>query len=335
MGQWPALCSLNCEKHHHITMKYLGVSWIRGRVSGSIYRRLGLILAGFGLGLLPLSQGAIAGDPFRATAPRDISATSEQVFYAMFRDGNYVEARQYLENADAAANRDPMFHALGAVFHYLDEDWSALASKAQLTQEAAAGIADTDPLRSNLYQAVGVFLEGAHIIQTRGIAQGTPAALGLLQQVFNAMEAAEKIDPTDPELSLLKGFMDLLLAVNLPFTDPAQAIARLETYGNPDYVAYRGIALGYRDLGQHEQALNAVDTAIDTAPANPDLLYLKAQILRRLDRNAESIDVFGEALAYADQLPLSTTIQIAIEQCQVRGQRRSVCKEEAKQTYGG
>jgi len=300
----------------------------------ALQRFSGLIL-GLGVVLFPLMQPAIAGDPFRTDDPHDISDTSEQVFYAMFRDGNYVEAREYLDNADADADADPLFHALGAAFAYLDEDWDTLETKAALTKQTAADLSGVDPLRSNLYEAVGIFLEGAHILQTQGVAQGTPKALSMLQQVFDRMEAAEAIDPNDPELSLLKGYMDLLLAVNLPFANPERAIARLETYGYPSYVAYRGIALGYRDLDRNAEALGAVDIALQAAPDNPDLLYLKAQILRRLNRVEESVEYFSRALEYADQLPPKTGRQLAFEHCKATGEERSVCNERADAQFGG
>jgi tetratricopeptide (TPR) repeat protein len=299
-----------------------------------IVQRLGCFIAGTGMAFLPLLQPAFAGDPFRLNNPRNISDTSEQIFYAMFRDGNYLQARQYLAEAPPEANEDPLFHALGAAIAYLDEDWDMLRQKAQLTKRTATLLTNTDPLRGNLYEAVGIFLEGAHILQTEGVAQGTPKALGMLQQVFDRMETAESINPQDPELSLLKGFMDLLLAVNLPFANPERAIERLETYGYPQYVAYRGIALGYRDLDQNENGLAAVDVALQAAPNNPDLLYLKAQLLNRLDRTEDSIAYFSKALEYADQLPVNTRQQIAFEKCQVGGETRSVCRERARAEYG-
>ena len=292
-------------------------------------RFIGGVCLSLGAMLLPLAMPAWAGDPFRVDEPHDISDVSEQAFYAMFRDGNYLEAREYLGNADADAADDPLFHALGAAFAYLDEDWDALEAKAGLTKSVAADLAGSDPLRSNLYEAVGIFLEGAHILQTEGIAQGTPKALRMLQQVFDRMEAAEAIDPDDPELSLLKGYMDLLLAVNLPFANPERAITRLETYGYPTYVAYRGIALGYRDLDRNAEALAAIEVALEAAPQNPDLLYLKAQILRRLDRDAESVEYFDQALAYADQLPAKTRRQVVFEHCKATGESRNVCNERA------
>ncbi|MGF1460770.1 MAG: Sll0314/Alr1548 family TPR repeat-containing protein [Leptolyngbyaceae cyanobacterium] len=297
-------------------------------------RRLTGLCLGIGLAIAPLAQPGWAGDPFRTTAPRDISDTSETVFYAMFRDGDYVAAREALSNPGADADDDPLFHALGAAFAYLDEDWDTLEAKAALTKETATQLMGSDPLRGNLYEAVGIFLEGAYILQTEGIAQGTPRALGMLQQVFDRMDTAEAIDPQDPELSLLKGYMDLLLSVNLPFANPERAITQLANYGYPPYVSYRGIALGYRDLDRDLEALDAVNVALEEAPENPDLMYLKAQVLRRLDRTAESIEYFDLALEYADQLPASTSRQIAFERCHITGADRTACRQQANEQFG-
>lgn len=313
-------------------MKHSGFRSTQLVSSPQVWQRLGLVLAGMSTALLQLGQPVLAGDPFRPDNPHDISDTSEQVFYAMFRDGNYVEARAYLENADADAASDPMFHALEAAFHYLDEDWSGMQASAAETRQAAANLAASDELRSHLYEAVGIFLEGAHVLQTEGIAQGTPKALSMLQQVFAQMDAAERLDPADPELSLLKGFMDLLLAVNLPFANPEKAIERLANYGYPDYVAYRGLALGYRDLDRNDEAIAAIDRALEGAPDNPDLLYLKGQILVRMGYESDGEDYLTEALSYADQLPEATAIQIAIEQCRVRNEDQ--CTARANQEYG-
>jgi hypothetical protein len=73
---------------------------------------------------------------------------------------------------------------------------------------------------------------------------GPVGALSKLQKVFQYLDEAKKIDPKDPELNLLTGYMDLMLAVNLPFSDPAQAVEKLEKYAAPSYLAYRGIAVG-------------------------------------------------------------------------------------------
>lgn len=280
--------------------------------SSKVSRRFGLMLAGAGALLWQIGQPALAGDPFRTDEPRDISDISEQVFYAMFRDGDYMAVQEYLANTDASLESDPMFHAMDAALSYLEEDWDGLLDGAIATQDTAEALYGSDELRANLYEAVGIFLEGAHILQTEGIAGGTPRALGMLQQVFSKMDTAAALDPTDPELSLIKGFMDLLLAVNLPFANPEQAIEQLATYGQPNYVAHRGIAIGYRDLDRNEEALEAVEAAIAAAPNNPDLFYLKAQILVRLGGDGDNteemdylrlgIDFFDQALASGDQL---------------------------------
>lgn len=294
------------------------------------WQRLGLVLAGTSTVVLQFGMmPGFAADPFRPSNPHSISATAESAFYAMFRDGNYVAAKNYLANASGSDVNEPMIHALSAALAYLDGDLDTLLSSAQQTQQAAAAMQSRDPLRGNLYAAVGIFLEGAHVLQTQGVARGTPRALAMLQRVFDHMSEAERINPEDPELSLLKGFMDLLLAVNLPFANPERAIERLATYGYPTYVSQRGIAIGYRDLGENEKALAAVEQALAAAPDNPDLMYLKAQILRRLGRNRESVTLFAQALEYDQQLPLGTVRQIVLEQCFAERRAADVCRSRA------
>lgn len=123
--------------------------------------------------------------------------------------------------------------------------------------------------------------------------------------------------------------MDLLLAVNLPFANPDQAIARLQN-GHPDYLTHRGVAIGMRDLGRYGEALTEVDKALAAAPDNPDLLYLKAQILFLQEQYAASLPFYQSALTYADQLPDSTARQIAFEACQAEGVAGEVCAERSR-----
>ncbi|HSM82128.1 MAG TPA: Sll0314/Alr1548 family TPR repeat-containing protein [Nodosilinea sp.] len=280
------------------------------------------------LGLAPMA--AQAGDPFRPNDPHAIGDKTEAVFTALFYKGNYTEAQTLVGQAIAAEPNEPMNYAVAAALGYLNRDLDQLAEQARLTQETAEALKASDPLRGHLYSAVGVFMQGAHVLQTQGIARGTPSALRLLQRVFSELEAAERIDPNDPELSLLKGFMDLLLAVNLPFANPDQAITRLQN-GSPAYLAHRGIAIGLRDLGRYNEALVEVDKALQAAPDNPDLMYLKAQILRLQERNEASLPFFRSALAYADQLPPSTARQIAYEACIAEGAVEGpVCTERSR-----
>jgi tetratricopeptide (TPR) repeat protein len=279
------------------------------------------------LGLTPMA--AQAGDPFRTQNPHDIGDKTEAVFNALFYEGNYTAAQALVGEAIAAEPGEPMNYAVAAALGYLNQDLNQLADQARLTQQAATALKATDPLRGHLYSAVGLFMEGAHVLQSQGIARGTPTALRMLQRVFSELDAAERIDRNDPELSLLKGFMDLLLAVNLPFANPDNAIARLQN-GRPAYLSHRGVALGLRDLGRYSEAQAEVEKALAAAPNNPDLLYLKAQILFLQQEYAASVPFYHAALTYADQLPTSTVRQISLEACQAEGTAGEICVERSQ-----
>ncbi len=272
-----------------------------------------------GMGLsIGTALPVFAADPFRvntSTPAHEIGDLTEDAFEAIFRHGDYQGARQILAAAETAESGEPLIHAMLASMAYLDNDFTQVYDRAVKTQTAAAALKASDPLRGHLYTAVGLFLEGAYVLKTEGVAKGTPRALGMLQQVFRELDDAEEINADDPELNLLKGYMDLMLAVNLPFSNPDQAIARMSSYGSPTYLAQRGIAIGYRDLDQPDAALVAVDKAIAAAPNNPELLYLKAQILNRQGNQASSIDYFDQALTYRDQLPPALVIRMTWERC--------------------
>jgi tetratricopeptide (TPR) repeat protein len=264
---------------------------------------------------------AWAGDPFRTTNPHPIGDKTEAAFRAIFEQGNYVEAGRLLETAEP---NEPLAYALKASLAYINGDWNTLGTNATLTRETAERLASSDPLRSHLYTAVGLFLEGAHTLKTSdNTVIATPSVLGKLQQVFDQFNQAERIASDDPELNLIKGYMDLMLAVNLPFSNPGDAIERLEKYAAPTYLAQRGIAIGYRDLRQPDQAMTAVDRALTATPDNPDLFYLKAQILVRKGQEQESLRFFRLALAKSAQLPQSLINQIAWEQCRTLNRVRN------------
>lgn len=284
----------------------------------------GLVLA------LSVAVNPALADPFRASNPRPIGNQTEQAFKLLFEQGNYQQAAELLRTAEP---NEPLAYAMKAALAYIDKNWDEMGESARLTRESAEQLVATDPLRGHLYIAAGQFLEGAHTLSTQGTVRATPTILSKLQQVFDSLEEAEKIDPQDPELNLLKGYMDLMLAVNLPFSNPEQAIERLQTYAAPSYLAQRGIAIAYRDLDKPDQALVAVNTALQQTPGNPELLYLKAQILRRQGNEQESLRFFRQALARQSQLPQNLTYQIAWEQCrtvnQIRGRERD-CSEIAQ-----
>ncbi|KPQ35178.1 MAG: TPR repeat [Phormidesmis priestleyi Ana] len=290
-----------------------------------IGRKLAIRLTS-GLMALGLSLGSalptVAADPFRAntsTATHDIGPLTERAFQAIFKEGNYIEAKRYLAEAQTAESEEPLVHAMLASMSYLSGDLPAVNASAIATKNAAETLKAADPLRGHLYSAVGTFLQGAYILKTEGVAKGTPAALGMLQQVFSELDEAESINPSDPELNLIKGYMDLMLAVNLPFSNPEGAISQMSTYGSPVYLTQRGIALGYRDLQEYGKAIEAVDQALAIAPENPELIYLKAQVLAKQGAQADSTALFQQALAYADQLPTSLVKQMTWERCLAEG----------------
>lgn len=255
------------------------------------------ITGGVALSLLiffGFSPFVMAGDPFRNTNPRDIDTKTESAFKALFEEGNYTQAKEYLKEVDRIS--DPLTPALRASLAYTNQDWENLALYAQKTIDTANSIASKDPLRSNLYLAVGNFLVGASEYQTKGAI----AAITRLQAVFDYFDRAARIDNSDPELNLIKGYLNLFLAVNLPFSNPQQAIDNLQTYAAPQYLVNRGIAVAYRDLQKYDLALEFVNKAIESTPLNPELYYLRGQILREKGNKENNVAVLQEALKNFD-----------------------------------
>lgn len=202
----------------------------------------------------------------------------------------------------------------------LNDDMNAFGAYGKRTLETAQKLLNQDPLRGNLYAAVGHFLQGAAVLKRDGTVRGTPQALAELRQVYSYLDKAEAISANDPELNLLRGYMDLMLAVNLPFSNPEQAIARLAKFAGPKYLADRGLAIGYRDLDRYTEALTYVDRALQATPNNPELYYLKAQILAEQGRKQNNqpalkaaLENFDRAIAKKEQLPKNLVKQIERE----------------------
>jgi tetratricopeptide (TPR) repeat protein len=244
---------------------------------------------------------SLAGDPFRNNKPHQIGDQTEAAFKAIFQQGNYPAAERYLEQALSKEPNEPLAYAMKASLAYGNKNWAKLATYSKKTLETGQKLVPSDPLRGNLYTAVGHFLEGAVIITREGTVNGVPRAFGRLRQVYEYLDKAEAISANDPELNLIKGYMDLLLAVNLPFASPDQAIGRLEKNAAPGYLVERGIALAYRDLKQYPQALEYVNRAIKTTSDNPEIYYLKAQILKNLGQKEKSQQMIQEAIANFDK----------------------------------
>lgn len=251
-------------------------------------------------------RSAWAEDPFRTDNAREIGKHTEQAFKTIFFEGDYQAVAEELKIAEAQEPEEPLAHAMLASLAYTEKDWENIKKYATKTIESAQLLSETDPVRGNLYLGVGHFLDGAYVYEKKGALD----AINKLQLVFKYLDRAEDSDPNDPELNLIKGYIDLLLAVNLPFSSPEQAIARFEEYAAPNYLVERGLAVAYRDLKQYDQALEYANKALKTAPKNPEHYYLKGQILRKIGRQESSIEILTEAvdnfelaLASSDQLP--------------------------------
>lgn len=252
---------------------------------------------------------ALAGDPFQRNPERAIGDATEEVFDAMFKEGNYREAERLIDQALREDANEPLAHALRAGLAYNSGDWETLLSHGKKTKETAERLIATDPVRGHLYKGVGLMLEGAYdVLKNKNYLGAVPK----LQSIFQAFDAAKAADPNDPEMNLAKGYMELLLAVNLPFASPDAAIDNLRRTAKPDYLVDRGLALAYRDLGKFQEALDYVNRARSQTADNPEITYLKAQILHELgkiDGNhqpqlvREAIKLFGDALDEIDRFP--------------------------------
>ena len=263
---------------------------------------------------------AFAADPFPRNQPRNIGDNTEAAFKAIFEQGNYQAAQKHLQAAISGEPNEPLAYAMQASLAYVKKDLNKLESYSAKTLDSAEKLIASDPLRGNLYAAVGHFLEGAIVLSREGTVSGAPKALSRLRDVYRHLDKAEAISPKDPELNLIRGYMDLMLAVNLPFTNPQKAIEKLEKNAGPQYLAYRGIAIGYRDLKNYSRALVYANRALKITSKNPELYYLKAQILREQARKKSNPALIKEALANFDraldkksQLPPSLVKQIKSE----------------------
>ena len=263
--------------------------------------------------LLSTQSRMWAGDPFRVQNPHKIDNKTQTAFEELFHKGNYTAAKATLSQAVKNGESDPLAYAMSASLSYIDGDYENVNLYAQKTLETAQKLKSLDILRSNLYLGVGYFLQGSYILKT----EGPVAAIAKLQQVFQYLEAAEDLSPNDPELNLIKGYLELLLAVNLPFSSPQKAIENFQKYAAPSYLVDRGVAMAYRDLKQYDKSLEFLDKAIAQSPGNPELFYLKGQVLRirgLQDSNQvylqESLSYFDKANQKRDQLPKTLLIPL-------------------------
>lgn len=268
-----------------------------------------------------------AADPFRTSNPQPISAATAAAFTAAFQQGNYPAAEKALQQALQQDSSDPLVFALAGSLAFAQQDRQAFADYARQTKSKAEAIAAQQPLRSQLYIAVGELMTTAAVLLPQLTGDGgvplavVPQALQSLQTVYGSLRAAAQINPNDPELNLVQGFVDLMVATNLPLANPSGAIAKLEK-ASPRYLADRGIALGLRNLNRYAEAIQYVDRAIAAAPDNPELRYLKAQILVEQSKATGDANLrraaaaeFQKALAKSAQLPQPLVWQLFFEAC--------------------
>ncbi len=272
-----------------------------------------------------LVNPSFAGDPFRNREPHKIGDRTEAAFNAIFQQGNYPTAKDALQKAMSSEPNEPLIYAIQASLAYQNQDLVGLEKYSRKTLETGQNLIASDPLRGNLYTAAGHFLEGAVILSREGTVNGAASAFSRLRKVYTYLDKAERISANDPELNLIRGYMDLMLAVNLPFASPDDVINRLEKNAAPGYLVDRGIALAYRDLKKYSQALDYVNRTLKTTADNPEIYYLKAQILHEKGKNEKSQNLIKEAIVHFDkalakksQLPANLVKQIEYERNQAK-----------------
>ncbi|MGQ9865738.1 MAG: Sll0314/Alr1548 family TPR repeat-containing protein [Pseudanabaenaceae cyanobacterium] len=267
---------------------------------------------------LGLSAPAVA-DPFRVSNPRAIGSRTQTAFALMFRQGNHIAAIQEMNAALRTEANEPLLHALQGARFYLAGDFAGMLVYARRVRTTADALLPKDQLRGHLYRAVASLMEAGHLVSTEGIFAAAPRAIALVQQVLTEMDQAKAVDANDPEYNLIKGYMDMLIANVLPLADLEGALASLRRAA-PEYLRWRGIALGYRDARRTAEALEAVDRAIALAPDNPELLYLKGQILWQQGGDLTAAqELYRTAAAKADMLVPAIATQLRNECANITG----------------
>jgi len=264
------------------------------------------------------SSPAWAGDPFRSVNAKPIGKETEKLFELMFKEGNYPAAIKQVDKALRAEPNEPLAQGMKASLAYLEQDYVSMKVYALKTRSAAQSLLNTDQLRGRIYMAVSYLIEAGAIVKSEGVVNGAPAALGLVQKLFDEMKLAQAVDANDPEFNLIKGYMDMLIATVLPLSDLESALSSLRRSG-PDYLKWRGIAIGYRDAKKNDEALDAINKALAAAPENPELNYLKGQILWQKNDLNPAKKEYRIALSKSKQLPPDLARQINGECSSITG----------------
>jgi tetratricopeptide (TPR) repeat protein len=243
----------------------------------------------------------------------------ESAFEDFFRTGEFQKASQKLTKAQSENPNEPLVYTLQAALAYLNGQRDKMLEMTQKTREVSQTIESKDAARSHLYRGIAQGLEGSSYYLKDGLT-GIPKALTYVSSMFLEIDKAKQLAPDDPEVNLLVGYIDTLLN---KYDDALQEFRK----AGPPYLSYRGQALVYRDTKVYPKAQVMVDKALEAAPQNPDLLYLKGQILALQNKPTEAIALFDQALTLGKQLPESTKKQIRIERTnqmtQISSQKQS------------
>jgi tetratricopeptide (TPR) repeat protein len=245
------------------------------------------------LAVLLCAHSALAADPFRVgVKARPIGPSLQSAFEDFFRYGRYQSSSEKLTKAEAENPNEPLVYTLQAATAYQNNQKEAFLMTLPKIRTASKQIAAKDTARSHLYQGIAQGLEGYFL---KDSIVNLPKTLTYASSMLLEIDKAHQLSPNDPEINLFVGF------VNMVLNKHDEALKNFQKAG-PPYLALRGQALVYRDINDYVNAQSAVDKAIAIAPQNPELLYLKAQILVR-----------QKAIKLGDQLPEETLRQIKKE----------------------
>jgi len=256
--------------------------------------------------LVSTASPAWAKDPFRSTKARPIPTETATAFDTLFREGNFRGAIPQIERAIKANDSEPLAHTMRALVEFFRQDMNAMRQAGQSVKQRAQALMSKDKLRGHIYLAIADLIESAYLFKTEGIS-GVPRILPLVQNVLDEMKNAQKIDPTDPELNLLKGLIDIVISsvssAIIPSTDVEASLTNLRQFSAPEYLKWGGIAVVYRDAKNTALAMEAVDKALASAPNNPVLNYFKGQIFWVKGNIPEARRYYLLTLSKSTQLP--------------------------------
>lgn len=254
--------------------------------------------------VLLCANSALAADPFRVgIKARPIGTSLQSAFEDFFRYGKYQSSSEKLTKAEAENPDEPLVYTLQAATAYQNNQKEAFLMTLPKIRAASKVIATKDSARSHLYQGIAQGLEGYFL---KDSVADLPKTLTYASSMLLEIDKAHQLSPNDPEINLFVGFVNMVLSKN------DEALKNFQKAG-PPYLALRGQALVYRDTNDYANAQIAVNKAIAIAPQNPELLYLKAQILVKQKNPTEAVKFFDQAIKLGNQLPEGTLKQIKKE----------------------